>query len=125
MDTDYSILDLIGLLIVLGLVAGVGILVVFGGQTDIPTTAPEPPDTEWSIERLNDTHVQVGHAGGDAIPADALVVAVDGTERNATWPGTVDRGDTGVVPAASGSELILSWDGNPTSGPTVLERRIV
>lgn len=113
MDTDDSILDLIGLLIVLGLIAGVGILVAFGGQTGPGNPQPVPPDANWSTARLNATHVQVGHVGGDAVDANSLVVTVDSEERSSTWEGQVERGDVGLVRAEAGSRLELYWTGDP------------
>lgn len=113
MDSDDRILDVIGLLVVLGVLAGIGILVFFGGNTGPANPQPEAPDANWSAARLNATHVQVGHVGGESVDAADLVVTVGGEERPVTWNGTVDRGQTGVVRGANGTEVTLYWTGDP------------
>lgn len=112
MDTDDSFLDLLGLLIVLGLIAGVGILVAFGGQTGPGNPHPVPPDADFSPARINATHVQLGHVGGESLEAADLVVTVDSETRAATWTGEVERGDVGVVRATNGSQVALYWTGD-------------
>lgn len=122
MDSDDRILDLFGLLIVLGVVAGVGILVFFGpggGPVD-PVPAPEPPDAEWTAARVNATHVQIGHAGGDPVDSEDLLVTAGGEERSATWSGRLSRGDVGLVPADDGETVTLYWTGGSAGNRTQL-----
>lgn len=111
MPSDDRILDLIGLLIVFGLVFGVGTLVFFGSGTGPADPRPSEPDANWTAERLNDTHVQVAHTGGETVQSDALELAVDGEQRPVPWSGEVSRGDVGVVQAPNGTEIELRWTG--------------
>lgn len=71
--------------------------------------ADEAPGAEWSLERANDTHVRLVHAGGEPVRADRLVVTVDGTRRRATWSGLVGPGDAGAVNARDGLLVRLYW----------------
>lgn len=115
MDSDDRILDIIGLLIVLGVVAGIGILVFFGGNTGPANPQPAPPDANWTLSRMNATHVQVGHLGGDAVESENLLVTVGGEQRPARWSETtVDRGRTGTVRADANQSITLYWTGSPS-----------
>lgn len=90
--------------IVVGLV---GVVIAgLGGPSDRAANAPE---AEWTLERVNDSHVRVVHAGGDAVPAEDLVVTVDGVRRRASWDGVVSEGDPGVVHADRGTVVQLYW----------------
>jgi len=110
MASDDRILDLIGILIVVGLVFGLGTLIFFSGSGPADPS-PSAPDANWTTERLNATHVQLAHTGGETIPSDDLAVTVDGEERPVPWSGDVGRGDVGVVRVAQGEEVTLSWTG--------------
>lgn len=112
MDTDDSFLDLLGLLIVFGLIAGVAILVAFGGETGPGNPHPAPPDADWNVSRINATHVQLYHEGGEAVDASVLELTVDGEARSPPWEGQVQRGDVGLVRAEDGSQVVLYWTGD-------------
>jgi len=110
MASDDRILDLIGLLIVVGLVFGVGTLIFFGGPGPADPT-PSEPDANWTTERLNDTHVQIAHTGGDAVPSGDLAITVDGDERPVPWSGEVARGDVTLLRVDTGASVTLYWTG--------------
>jgi len=74
--------------------------------------ASGPPDAEWTVQRINDTHVQVAHVGGETVGGDALAVTVDGEPRAVDWPGTVDSGTVVVVEAAPDSVVRVLYDGD-------------
>lgn len=108
MTDGDRLLDVVGLLLVLGFVAGVVLLVLIGmgGGPDRPE---EPPVTNWHAERVNETHVRIIHAGGDPVETGDLLVTVDGSERAVSWSRTVFEGDAGVVRAREGATVELYW----------------
>ena len=108
MIDDDRLIDVVGVVVVLLVVAMVGVLLLAGATA--PTRQPaEPPQTEWSISRVDEGHVAITHAGGEAVDAEQLVVSVAGVERG---PGRSDRlteGDSFQVPARAGQEVRLFW----------------
>ena len=111
MVSGERLLDLIGLLIVFGFVFGIGTLLFFSGGTGPADPRPSAPDANWTVERVNDTHVQLGHVGGDAVQSDALALTVDGEERPVPWSGEVSSGDVALVRVPGGATLELRWTG--------------
>ena len=102
------LLNLFGVVLALFLVVGVVgvVLAGIGGQTEDLDSAPE---VDWSLERLNDSHVRLTHGGGPAVPASDLVVTVDGVRRRVSWTGLVTDGDSGTVRADPGMLVQLYW----------------
>jgi hypothetical protein len=97
-----------------GIVLGVTILLMIGALAVAFVEAPSGgtsggPPSEWSLERVNDTHVRITHEGGEAVATDRLVVTVDGHNRRVTWEGTVVEGDSGTVRAGSDRLVRLYW----------------
>lgn len=107
MDGD-RLLNVMGLLLVLGLVGGTATLVAVGMNSDSGETV-EKPVANWNAERVNDTYVRITHAGGDPVDTDRLVVTVGGNERTVTWSETVFPGDAGLVQASPGTTVELYW----------------
>jgi len=108
MTDGDRLLDVGGLLIGLTLLLMVGALAV--AFVEVPgSEATSGPPTEWSVERVNDTHLRITHAGGEPVPTDSLVVSVDGNDRRVTWDGTVSEGDSGVVRARADTLVRLYW----------------
>lgn len=107
-DGGDRLLTLFGAALALFIVVGL-VGVVLAGVSGPSTQAADAPDAEWSLTRLNASHVQLAHAGGEAIPANDLVVTVDGIRRRVTWDGLVSEGDTGVVRADRGTVVQLYW----------------
>lgn len=109
MSDDRS-LDAVGVVVALLLVMMVGVLVLtFAGAVGGDRQAADAPNAQWTLERVDDTHVRIAHAGGEPVPTDRLVVTVDGYQRRATWSGTVSRGDAGTVTAALNTQVRLYW----------------
>lgn len=104
-DDGGRVLTAIGVVIVLFILMAVAALVIAAAST----TGTDVPDASWELDRINETHVRIVHAGGDAVDADRLVVSVDGYERTVTWSGEVGEGDGGSVFAQSGTEVTLYW----------------
>lgn len=108
MGDDDRLLDYLGVFVAVTLLLMVGALVLaFAGAPGDRTA--EAPGAEWSLERVNDTHVRVVHAGGRPVPADRLVVTVDGYRRRPTWSGLVSRGDATLVRAGTDLLVRLYW----------------
>lgn len=107
-DDGDRLLNVLG--VVLGLFIVVGIAgVVLAGIGGPSTGTDGAPDADWTLDRINESHVQLVHRGGDAVPATDLVVTVDGVRRRASWGGLVDEGDAGVVRADRGMVVQLYW----------------
>ena len=101
-------LDVAGVVIVLTLLAMVGVMALaFADASRGETSAG--PNVEWTTERVDETHVRIAHAGGEAVPADRLVVTVEGNRRRVSWSGTISEGDSGVVRVRGDRELRLYW----------------
>jgi hypothetical protein len=76
-----------------------------------PSPGEETPEVEWSLERVNETHVSIVHGGGDPIPVAELTVTVGGRERRVSWSGTVTEGDAGTFLAEENDVVRLYWTG--------------
>lgn len=116
MDGD-RLLDAVGIVLVLAVVASllfVGMMVV-----DPPENTHDEPTTDWTLQRENDTHVRIVHAGGESVHADDLMVTVDGDRQTVTASGRVNEGDALVVAAEPGSNIELYWTGG-RGGPVLL-----
>ncbi|MFB6172886.1 MAG: type IV pilin N-terminal domain-containing protein [Haloarculaceae archaeon] len=109
-----------GIGLAVALVASVGVLLL--AATSVSTRQPDVPDTDWSLDRVNDTHVRLTHTGGDPVPGTDLVVTVDGYERAARWPPRVVRGDAVLVRATDGRRVRLYWDGDDRADRRLLAR---
>jgi len=96
-----------GLAVVI-VVVGVALLLV--GPLSGLYEDPGPPETEWSHQRVNGTHVQVAHVDGDPVEAERLVLTVDGEPREPDWPETVSSGTVVIVEAPPGSTVEITWE---------------
>lgn len=97
-DGDRT-LHLVGAALVVAVVAGLVVVGLnFAGSSGAPA-----PDADWTVERVNASHVRVTHAGGEAVPADELRVTVDSLRRATDWPDPVTESDSVAVPAAEGT----------------------
>lgn len=104
-DDGDRVLTVIGVVIVLFIVAAVAALAIAAASGP----GASAPDASWELERVNDTHVRVMHAGGDPIDAERLVVSVDGYERRVSWSGEISEGDAGILIAGEDTEVTLYW----------------
>ena len=108
LDDGDRLLTLFGVAVALFIVVGL-VGVVVAGLSGPSTDVTEAPDSDWSLERLNDSHVRITHQGGEAVPATDLVVTADGVRRRVSWSGVVSNGDAGVVRADRGVLVQLYW----------------
>lgn len=107
LEDGDTVLRLVGAALVLGIVFAGGVVAL---NFDPPDRDPGP-DANWTVERINDSHVRVTHAGGDPVRVENLHVTVDGLERATNFSDPVAPGDTTVVPASDGSMVRVIWEG--------------
>lgn len=108
MTDGDRLLNLGGIAIGLLILAMIGVLAITFVEPPSGGTTGSPP-TEWTAERVNQTHVRITHAGGESVPANRLVVYVEGYDRRVTWNGMISEGDSGVVRARRGQLVRLYW----------------
>ena len=89
------------LVFVVGTLALVGFLVATG----VPTDSTDAAAANWSVDRVNDTHVRVEHAGGPPVQANEVTVSVDNNQRRTGWSGRVVQGESATVRA--GPETVV------------------
>lgn len=108
LDDGDRILTLVGIGLVTLVLAGIGvsILAAMAGPS-----GTEPPNAEWRLERVNDSHIRITHSEGEPVNAEELVVTVEGYERSVTWSGRVSEGDSTVVQATEDTAVHLYWKG--------------
>ncbi|MEF8885502.1 MAG: hypothetical protein V5A44_10325 [Haloarculaceae archaeon] len=120
LDDGDRILNLVGVVLVLALVAAVGVLAV---NFDPPEDDPAPGGN-WTLERVNDTHVEITRDSGEPIPADELQMAVDGVQRNPDWTDPVVPGSSVVVDASEGTLVRIVWVGGRGNRATLRQWRV-
>lgn len=98
----------IGIGLVLFIIAAMGVVILAGMSAPAPESM-ELPNANWTVQRVNDSYVQLSHAGGEPVPGSALAVSVDGIERPMVWTGQVEEGETGLVSATTGQTVRLYW----------------
>ncbi|HKJ57862.1 MAG TPA: hypothetical protein VKA37_01445, partial [Halobacteriales archaeon] len=81
MIDDDRLIDVVGVVVAVFVVLAVAVLVLAGATA--PSRQPaEPPDANWTIERVVVGEVAITHAGGEPVDASELVVSVAGVERS-------------------------------------------
>ncbi|MFB6300389.1 MAG: hypothetical protein ABEH65_09030 [Halobacteriales archaeon] len=102
------LLNIFGGALLLFLLIAVVVVVLAAGSG--PYEQPgDVPETEWSIDRVNTTHVKITLEGGETVETDALVVTVSGTEVDPAWSGRLTEGDSGIVRAEPGAVVRIYW----------------
>lgn len=104
---------------VAGIGIGVGIafallivaMAILGGPSAGPSI-----DAEWTLERVNESHAMIVHAGGEPVEGEHLVVTVDSYERGIDPAGVVVEGDELVFEARSDQVIRFYWDEGQTDG---------
>lgn len=108
-DPDRK-LDVAGVALGVIVLLSLGLL-AFGAAQIEPGPSENRPDVEWSVERVNATHVQIAHGGGDTMYADELSITIDGRDRPTPFDGAIRPNDTATVVASTGAEVRLHWLG--------------
>lgn len=109
-DSDSRLLTVIGVVLV-AFIAFQLVVVALVFLNPPSERGAETPETTWRVERVNETHVRIAHAGGTTVDSSNLTVTVNGFERRASWPDRVGEGDESVVLADPGARVGLYWTG--------------
>jgi FlaG/FlaF family flagellin (archaellin) len=120
LEDGDTVLNLVGAVLILAVVAG---LVVVGLNFS-GSAGEQPPEADWTIERINDTHVRVTHASGDPVRTDELRVTADSVRRAANWTDPVSDGESAVIPASDGSLIRIVWNGGRGDRSIMAQERV-
>jgi len=103
-------LDVLGAVLAVVLLASVG-LAVFGA-IEAGSDGTTTPEASFEVERINDTHVSLVHAGGEALRGDELIATINGRERVVGFPERVTEGTAVTVQVRSGQTIRIYWTGD-------------
>jgi len=107
LDGD-RMLDLFGVVLVLAILGALALVAL--GATSVQEGTNPTPETDWTLARVNESHVRVLHDGGEPVRTEHLSVAVDGRHRRVRWSETVlVEGEYGTVRADEDTVLTLVW----------------
>ncbi len=96
MFRDTELIDLIGLAI--GLMLVLSVVSILYSMANFPVDSESQPDVNWSIDRINNTYIEIKHRGGDRITASKVIVMLNSNRRDIEWSSNMlDRGDTGLL----------------------------
>lgn len=119
-DNGDRLVTVISIVLVVLIVISIGILIL--AAVNAPSnSAGRAPQATWTLDRVNTTHVRIGHAGGKPVSTANLSVTVNGVHRSVTWSGTLTDGESGLVAARSSAVVQLYWIGG--RGDRVLLQR--
>jgi hypothetical protein len=103
------ILDLVGAALGVGILVALVVLALnFSPPADGLNEAPE---TNWTVERVNDTYVAVTLSDGGPVRTDELRVTVDSVARNTNWSDPVNPDESTLVIAGDGTMVRVVWNG--------------
>lgn len=85
------------------------IVVVLSAMNATTQQPTEVPDTTWGADRINTTHVQLTLTGNESVNASKIVLAIDGTEFDPDWTGTLSVGDRKIIGVSVGSTIEIFW----------------
>ena len=109
---DFKMIDLAGAVIVLLLIISVWTLIV---ATPEVAQTPEPPDSNWSVTKINDTYVKISHEGGEPVNKENLSVVVGKHPRSVEWSGSNDsfvkENDSATFLVSRDQSVALYWTG--------------
>jgi hypothetical protein len=118
---DFELVDVAGAVILLLLVASVAVIIV---ATPEVADTPDAPDSNWSIDRVNESYVTISHDGGAPIERRNLTVIVEEYPRPTRWSGEdrdlVREGDSTTVQVSEDQDVALYWTGVDTVRREVL-----
>jgi hypothetical protein len=120
LEDGDRILRLVGVALVLAVAAALGVIAL---NFDTPAEGAEPGGN-WSVERVDNSRVEVTRTSGDPVPADEIVVTVDGVRRNADWTDPIVPGSSTTVDASEGSLVRVVWAGGRGERERLLEQRL-
>jgi hypothetical protein len=105
------------------IVLGVGIAALAASTAD--EREPEPPESDWTVDRLNETHVFVEMVGGEPIRSEDFVVSVDGLQRQVRLgEGYLYPGSGFAIAVERGQVIRLTWDPAPGQRATLFTHTV-
>jgi hypothetical protein len=120
LEDGDRILKLVGVALVLAVVIALGVIAV---NFDRPADEPEP-DGNWSVERVDNSRVEVTRTDGEPVTPGEVVVTVDGVRRNAEWTDPIVPGSSVTVDASEGSLVRVVWAGGRGERERLHEQRL-
>ncbi|MFB6185851.1 MAG: hypothetical protein ABEI86_03165 [Halobacteriaceae archaeon] len=102
-------LQIIGVVLAVGLFVSTGLLVFVAIQSSPNSDTKPIPNVNWTISRINESHVRLIHAGGKPVDTANIMVTVDGIKRYVSWSNTLTQGDSGTVRAREGQIVRIFW----------------
>jgi hypothetical protein len=114
------ILDLVGIAFAAFFVIAVAVFLLAAGFAVGGGDGVEPPQANWTAERINDTHIRITHVGGEPVQANDLIAVVGKTERAIRYDRTLVNGASITVAAPTTERVVLYW--NP--GETVRRKQL-
>lgn len=116
MFDDFELIDVGGAVVVLLLLASVVVIVVAAPEV---SQRAEPPDSEWSIEMVNDSHMRISHEGGEPVDPGNLTIIVEEYPRQTEWlkngsvtDGFLTEGSHAFIEVSDGQAVALYWSGS-------------
>jgi len=111
MFDDFELIDVFGAVVLLLLLASVAVVVF---ATPEVSQRPEPPEADWSIEKVNDSHIQIRHEGGEPVDPENLTIIVKEYPRPTEWSmngsdGLVREGDYTYIQISDDQDIALYW----------------
>lgn len=97
----------------IALILGIGLslLLVAVQITETPKVQQrDMPGIEWDIERINSTHILVKHVSGEPIEVERVLITVEGRGRPIHKIGLIEKGDSIVTQAYSGTLIEVFWE---------------
>jgi FlaG/FlaF family flagellin (archaellin) len=108
LDDGDQLLNLFGIVLVLALVGSLALVAI--AATSVQQQSTTAPEADWTLTRINESHVRISHAGGDPVRTDRLSVAVDGTPHQLHWSATMlTEEEYGIVRAGEHTTVTLLW----------------
>ena len=120
LEDGDRILRLVGVALVLAVAIALGVIAI---NFDTPAEGREPAGN-WSVERVDNSRVEVTRTDGEPVAPDEIVVTVDGVRRNAEWTDPIVPGSTVTVDASEGSLVRVVWAAGRGERERLYEKRL-
>jgi len=120
LEDGDRILRLVGVALVLAVVIALGVIAL---NFQRPADNPEPGGN-WSIERVDQSTVEVTRTDGEPVSPEDIVVTVDGVRRNAEWTDPIVPGSAVTVDASEGTLVRIVWTSGRGERERLAEKRL-
>jgi hypothetical protein len=111
MFNKFELIDVAGIFILILLVASVAVIVV---ATPEVAERDEPPDSDWTVQKVNDSHMEVRHLRGEPVAMQNLTVIIGEYPRPVKWSGNVSggyvrEGGYASIEVSEGETIAVYW----------------